>query len=207
MILDALAFLGISNDAHLPAAIGGLFSFMGVLFTGLAAILVWISKQALLRAEKRLELRHALRAELQVQWLALYLSPRSADLLESIREKMLAIGGESYTPYFSRFLKPTIFGEVKSQLTALGREEIPSVVKFYHHLAVLDGFVEELRAEAFSGFAIDRKMEMISHLFLMIDRATEFAEDALSTLDKLLRVPKQDRVSEIKKALVTQNED
>lgn len=200
MIAEFLGFLGI-DEALRPNAIGGLFSFAGVVITGLFAVTAWLVKQYLLRREKRQDLRYALRAEIEVEWLALFVVPRSDKLLEEIEKRMTAKGGESYTPYFSRHLDPLIFGEVKAEITALGSEEIPHIVRFYHHLATMENFVGELRHDDFGTYPVARKMQMIRHLFLMIDRATEYAEEALAVLDRQLRIPHTERIGALKRRI------
>jgi hypothetical protein len=201
MILDLLNYLGISNTAYIPNAISGLFSFVGVLFTGLAAICAWIAKQVYTRWEKRKDLRSALLAEIEVQWRMLFFVPRSADLLTEIERRMRMRGGSRYAPFFTRYLEPPIFNEIKSEITALGREEIPHIVRFYHHMAVLDNYVAELRADAFKRFQVERKLQMIKHLFLMIDRGTEFAEEAMKVLERQLNLPESERLKAIKSKL------
>jgi len=201
MILDLLSFLGIADDKFIPNAITGLFGFAGVLFTGVAAILAWGARQLLSKWEKRRDLRHALFAEIEVQWRMLYFVPRSEDLLNEIEKRMRAPRGARYAPFFTRYLEPQIFAGIKGEIAALGHEEIPHVVRFYHHMAVLDNFVTELRADSFRRFSPDRKLQMIRHLFQMVDRGTEFAEQALTVLERQLRLPHTKRVEATKAQL------
>jgi hypothetical protein len=198
MMMDLISWLGISDEKYIPATITGLFGFTSVVFTGLAAIAAWIIKQNLLRSEKRNDIRSALRAEIEVQWRMLVAAQDPKTIIPQIEKKLDGLGGRSYTPHFTRYLDAEIFRSIKGEIAALGRKEIPPIVKFYHHMAVLDSFVAELRSPDFVSFDRDRKLVMIQHMFLMVEQAISFAEDALAVLDDLLDIPTANGLSALR---------
>lgn len=201
MVLDLLAWLGVTKPEHIPNAITGLFGFAGVVLTGLAAIIAWLLKQIILRHEKRNDLRAALHAEIEALWQSMAVSPPSPHLLAEVGNRMRAPGGRRYTPHFSRYPAVDIFTAMRADIAALGRDEIPHVVRFYHHMTVLDHFTAELRDPAFRGFPVERKVMMTNHQFKMVLQAIEFAETALHVLEHKLELEPSRRIAVLKQAL------
>ena len=201
MVLDLLAWLGITEPRYIPNAITGLFGFAGVVLTGLAALIAWQIKQTVLRYEKRNDLRAALRAEIEALWQSMAISPPSPHLLAEIGNRMRQPGGRKYTPHFSRYPAADIFTSMRADIAILGREEIPHVVRFYHHMVVLDQFVMELRDPAFRTFPIERKLQMTNHQFKMVAQAIEFAEAALVILEHKLEIENSERIGALKQAV------
>ncbi len=203
-MIDFLAWLGFVEDKHITAAIGGLFGFTGVVFTGLAAICAWLGKQYLMRRERRRDIRNALRAEVESQWRMLYISPLSDEVLPEIARRLKAKGGKNYSPYFSSYLNSDIYAEIKSEIAILGDEEIPHIVRFYHHMSVMDGFVATLQEEKFASFDAERKLQMIGHLFEMVDFAVHLAERALLALEGSLKTPRSRTIDYIRRTELAQ---
>ena len=201
VIIDLLNWLGVTQDKHIASAIGGLFGFTGVVFTGFAAVAAWIGRHSWLRREKRRDLRYALLAEIRVQWRALYMSRNSEKLIGEIEKRLKARGGRDYSPFFSKYLGVDIYQEVISDITALGDKEIPYIVDFYHQMAVINNFVDELSRDSFTTFPAERKLTMIAHLFVMINRAIELAEDAQVVLEQLLKMPRRSTIDYIKQQM------
>lgn len=206
MIIDFLNWFGIEADAHIAPAIGGLFGFAGVVFTGMAAICAWLGKQFLTRRERRRDIRIALWAEMEVQWRLLFISPEASSVLPEIEKRMKAKGGGKYTPFFSRYLDAEIYKEIKNEIAILGREEIPHIVRFYHHMAVMNNFVSELRNDQFAAFPTERKLQMIGHLYRMIDLAVGFAEEAIVVLEKELKIPAEKTIAYTKATSLASSE-
>ncbi|WP_394689877.1 hypothetical protein [Hoeflea sp.] len=198
MLMDLISWLGVDNKDYIPATITGVLGFSSVVFTGLAAIAAWIIKQNLLRSEKRNDIRSALRAEIEVQWHMLVAAQDPEIVIPQIEKKLDGPGGTRYTPHFTRHLDAEIYRSIKGEIAALGRREIPPIVKFYHHMAVLDSFVAELRSPDFVSFDRDRKLMMIRHMFEMIEQAVTFAEDALAVLESVMYVPTSQSLSALR---------
>lgn len=206
MMMDVISWLGISDAKHIPATITGVLGFASVALTGFAAIFAWLTKQYLLRREKRNDLRAAIRAEIEVQWLMLKKAPNQEETIPIIEKKLRTKGNKDYSPHFSRYPGPEIFGSIKAEIAALGREEIPLVVQFYHHLAVMDNFVIELRSTEFKSYDRDRKLLMIKDMFRMVEQATILAEKSMIVLEDLMNISQDRRLCARKAELERDNQ-
>lgn len=207
MMMDLISWLGVSDGKHIPATITGVLGFASVALTGFAAIFAWLTKQFLLRREKRNDLRAAIRAEIEVQWRMLKLAPNQEETIPIIERKLKTKGKQDYSPHFSRYPGPEIFGSIKAEIAALGREEIPLVVQFYHQLAVMDNFVIELRSVEFKSYYRDRKLLMIKDMFRMVEQAITLAEKSMLVLENLMNIPQANRLCSLKAELERSNQN
>ena len=197
--MGPLAWLGVTDaalQAQVTAAlVTAMAGFLGVLITGIVAILTWRGNKrheaemaARRRKLQRDDVQIALRAEIdavQTQWAA------AGPIGEMIREaegtfERAARAGEDYTPYVTAETGVTIFDALRDQIAILDPPVIKPVVRFYRQVTLIERFAGDLRDASYAALAPARKKDMLVHYLRMIDEARALATDALVALDTSL---------------------
>jgi hypothetical protein len=197
-MLEFLQWIGLSDPNLQERAITGIFSFVGVLITGLIAIGTWLGNQVVtrrasrrLREERRRDVQTALLAEIEA-----ILMQRSAigdyDELAKTLERRFQQARESsdnYTPYVTPETGALVFEALKDDISILEEKDIRPVVRFYRQIQVIEDFAGELKTDRFYALDLDRKERMTLHYVRMLGTALAMAQEALEVLAESLGVP------------------
>jgi hypothetical protein len=206
MIMWLIEKLGVTNAALHQFALTGAFSFAGVVVTGVLAILTWFGNQWALRRERRTarderhdDLRLAIWAEIHAIWQFLINVAPEKKSPEKVREVFAAKRAEprrsGYTPFISAPPRSVLFDGIRNDLFLLKADEIPQVVGFYRHLAMLGEFAQDLRTAEFARLDLDRKEQMLIHYIRMLNECEDHAVACLKMLEFKIRVPAGKRLA------------
>lgn len=157
------------------AVIGALVVALGWFVTGLRDRRV--ARRARLQSED--DLRIALAAEIKAYVAGL----RDTDPLERWREVTTRMEAEpDYVPTVPTERADVVFGALMPQISVLPEGAIDPVVRHYSHLAVIEAFVEDLRAPRYRRLGPQDRIAMYTDYISLKLEALEFGEAAIAAL-------------------------
>ena len=177
-------------------AIRGLFSFAGILLTGLLGIFAWFGKQVLVRHERRRDLLQSLRAEVVAVWKQ-FASVRDLDrTLGDLKTRSEAAGAsnEPFRPVIIHETGVSVFPSLIHELVALKEDEIEVIVRFYRQLKVAEKLSNYLHTDAFQSDEKSRQLAILADYLTMIHQVVQDAENVLNLIDPRLRTPSERRL-------------
>ncbi len=208
-----LSWLGFATSALQSAFLQGILSFFGVVVTGCIAIWTWSANKhsekadrTAFRSEKRMDTRRALWAETDALWRQLFLngSAESHIALAAVRFQQARANQEKYTPFVASVTGLSLVDALTFDIALLDAQEIACIVRLSRHLHAVDEMAKDMRTDAFSGLALERKEAMLVHYLRMLGRAELLAEMAITTLEASLEMPENEAFSARKTALETE---
>lgn len=201
------SYLGLTDAEMQRAAVTGLFQTIGVVITGLAAILTfWMNQRATRRRdrlmheatiERERELRDEKIEDIQTALLADIKSyPHriaASDLdrhFQALEEQIRSATPEHpFTPFVPRDVEPQLWTLIAREVHVLPVGVIDPVVSFYTQVETIKLFADDLRSGRFSELSSERKIAMYKDYIDLKRYAALLANDAQLSLSKALDLP------------------
>lgn len=183
-----LTFIGVTQPQTQAAIIQGLLSLIGLVLTGLFAVLSWRrtrqadrNRQHDLRREKIADYRAALRAEIASDLRHL----EAFDLeqhFSDIEQRYAADAAYSVVvPYLATNI---VFRSITAELHILPHSVIAAVVDYERLRETIGSFVGDLRDRRFTRLSTARQLEMYRGYLSMRLRLASLARKAAAALDE-----------------------
>ncbi|MCB2137522.1 MAG: hypothetical protein KDE08_16520 [Rhodobacteraceae bacterium] len=174
----------------------GVLSFLGVLLTGLAAIVTWLlnrkkerDDQAARLEDRKQDLRLAVWSDILPIWTGLFRLGSPDDKLSNVEGAFARARTENdktYTPFAVPAAEPLFSAQLVEDVALLEFGEIEPIVRFYHQLSRLNQMAKTMRDPTFAGLSLDRKEKALINLTKLEIQTEEEACKALIALEKTM---------------------
>ncbi|WP_375450277.1 hypothetical protein [uncultured Devosia sp.] len=201
-LVSGFISIGLRETALQAAAIQGAFALLGIVLTGLLAVLAYSRNRAvdrhvtrLARRERTLDVQSAIRAEVRNHWHELESNGSLGTTCEDIVAKIEAGRwiNPTYTPFIPQPAPSILFGAIEGDIAILDNQVIAAAIGYYRQRALVGQFAADLASDLFWSLPADRKIDMVRAYHRMIVVLKASARDLNTALEIKLRLKKSQR--------------
>ena len=169
------------GPAIVAAIISGVISVVGWILTGCREL----SSERRRRAERRVDVQTALRAEIQHN--VDILSNPDFDLNRTWEHVVSEMEDEpTYVPLIPSERNDTVFRAIVQDIHILPGDVIQPVVRYYNQVFAIDAMIADLRGNGFAGAEQDQRIKMYTDYIALKLEALEQGKGAIIALDQSL---------------------
>ncbi len=169
------------GPAIVAAIISGVISVVGWVLTGRREL----SGERRRRAERRVDVQTALRAE--IQHYVDILSNPDFDLNDTWEQVVSEMEDEpGYVPLIPSERNDTVFRAIVQDIHILPGEVVQPVVRYYNQVFAIDAMIADLRGNGFASAEQDQRIKMYTDYISLKLEALEQGRSAISALNQSL---------------------